>query len=115
MSKSPEARNKVLVLEAFDTLFNQRDYVAAARLSAHSYVQHSSHDPKLDRDGLINLVKTLPPTLKYEAQTIVAYGDYVIVHGKFSGVGQPRNWIAADVVSIENGALAEQWDASRAR
>jgi hypothetical protein len=43
MAKSPEARNKVLVLEAFDTLFNQRDYVAAARLLSHSYVQHGPH------------------------------------------------------------------------
>ena len=32
MAKSQEARNKVLVLEAFDTLFNQRDYAVAERL-----------------------------------------------------------------------------------
>ena len=64
---------------------------------------------------MINLIKNLPATLKYEAETIVAYGDFVVVHGKFSGVGEPRNWIAADVVRIENGVLAEHWDASRAR
>ena len=29
MSKTTSAQNKALVLEAFDTLFNKRDYVAA--------------------------------------------------------------------------------------
>jgi predicted SnoaL-like aldol condensation-catalyzing enzyme len=115
MATSQEARNKVLVLEAFDTLFNQRDYATAQRFWSPRYVQHSPRDPELGREGLIDLIKSLPPTLKYEAETIVAYGDFVIVHGKFSGVGQPRNWIAADVVRIENGALAEHWDASRTR
>jgi predicted SnoaL-like aldol condensation-catalyzing enzyme len=115
MANSQEARNKILVLEAFDTLFNQRDYAAAERLWSQSYVQHSPNDPALGREGLISLIKSLPPTLKYEAETIVAYGDVVIVHGRFSGVGQPRNWMAADVVRIENGVLAEHWDASRAR
>jgi hypothetical protein len=31
MSKAIEEKNKALVLEAFDTLFNHRDYVAAER------------------------------------------------------------------------------------
>jgi predicted SnoaL-like aldol condensation-catalyzing enzyme len=48
--------------------------------------------------------------LKYESGTIVAGGDFVIVHGRFSGHGRPANWIAADVVRIENGLLAEHWD-----
>jgi predicted SnoaL-like aldol condensation-catalyzing enzyme len=58
----------------------------------------------------MNLIKSLPPTLQYEAGTIVAEGDFVIVHGKISGFGQPRSWVAADVVRIENGVLAEHWD-----
>ena len=113
MSHSQEARNKVLVLEAFDTLFNQRDYAAAKRLWSPSYVQHSAHDPQLGREGLIDLIKSLPSSLRYEADTILAYGNVVIVHGRFSGFGQPRNSIAADVIRIENGVLAEHWDASR--
>jgi predicted SnoaL-like aldol condensation-catalyzing enzyme len=63
------------------------------------YIQHSAHiEP--GRDGLMNLIKSLPPTLKYKAGTIVAEGDFVIVHGKISGFGQPRSWVAADVVRI---------------
>ena len=48
--------------------------------------------------------------LKYEPGLIVAEDDYVIVHGRFSGHGRPAAWVAADVVRIENGVLAEHWD-----
>jgi predicted SnoaL-like aldol condensation-catalyzing enzyme len=114
MTKSQEARNKVLVLEAFDALFNQRDYAAAARLFSPSYIQHGA-DIEPGRDGLIELIKNLPPTLEYELSKIVASGDFVIVHGKFSGAGQPRNWTTADLVRVENGVLAEHWDVSSPR
>ena len=109
MTESKEARNKALVLKAFDTLFNKRDYKAAESFWSPKYIQHSAHiEP--GREGLMNLIKGLPPTLKYEPGAIVADGDFVIVHGRFSGLGLPRNWIAADVVRIENGVLAEHWD-----
>jgi predicted SnoaL-like aldol condensation-catalyzing enzyme len=108
MAKTTEA-NKALVLEAFDTLFNKRDYKAAERYWSSKYIQHSAHIPP-GRDGLFNLIRNLPATLKYEPGTIVAEGDYVIVHGRFSNTGRPRNWIAADVVRVADGALAEHWD-----
>jgi predicted SnoaL-like aldol condensation-catalyzing enzyme len=104
-----EEKNKALVLKAFDTLFNQRDYVAAERYWSPNYIQHSAHiEP--GREGLFNLVKSSPPTLKYEPGTIVADGDFVIVHGKFSGRGQPVNWIAADILYIKDGVMVEHWD-----
>jgi len=40
----------------------------------------------------------------------VAEGDFVIAHGRFSGFGGPANWIAADIVRIQNGILVEHWD-----
>jgi predicted SnoaL-like aldol condensation-catalyzing enzyme len=80
MPKSAEEANKVLVLEAFDTLFNKRDYKAADYRSSN-YLQHSAHIPP-GRDGLFNLIKSMPATLKYEPGAIVAEGDYVIVHGR---------------------------------
>ena len=109
MSKAVEEKNKALVLEAFDILFNQRDHVAAERYWSPKYIQHSAHIAP-GREGLFNLIKSMPPTLKYEPGTIVADGDFVIVHGRFSGFGQPVNWIAADIVRIEEGILVEHWD-----
>ena len=109
MSQTIQEKNKALVLEAFDTLFNKRDYEAAEKYWSPNYIQHSAHiEP--GRDGLFNLVRNTPDTLRYEHQLIVAEGDYVIVHGRFSGTGRPVAWVAADIVRIENGRLAEHWD-----
>ena len=109
ISPRSESKHKALVLEAFDTLFNKRDYAAAERYWSPNYIQHSAHiEP--GRDGLFNLIKSIPPTLKYEPGMIVAEGDLVIIHGRFSGFGQPVNWIAADIVRIADGVLAEHWD-----
>ena len=108
MEESLKNKNKALVLEAFDTLFNKRDYEAAKRYWSPKYIQHSAHiEP--GRDGLFNLVKRLPPTLKYEPGTIIADGEFVIVHRRFSGF-QAVSWIAADILRIKNGLLAEHWD-----
>jgi predicted SnoaL-like aldol condensation-catalyzing enzyme len=48
--------------------------------------------------------------LKYEPGVIAADGDFVITHGRFSGLGRPANWIAADIVRIRDGILVEHWD-----
>jgi len=109
--KTTSERNKRLVLDAFDTLFNKRDYGAAEKFWSPNYIQHSAHIPP-GRDGLFNLVKTLPPTLKYEHGTIVADGEFVIIHGRFSGF-LPVNWIAADILHINDGVLVEHWDVIR--
>jgi predicted SnoaL-like aldol condensation-catalyzing enzyme len=109
MNQSKEERNKALVLEAFETLFNKRDYKAAERYWSPNYIRHSAHiEP--GREGLLNLVRNAPSSLKYEPGLIVADGDYVIVHGRFSGIGLAVNWIAVDILHIEHGILVEHWD-----
>jgi predicted SnoaL-like aldol condensation-catalyzing enzyme/predicted ester cyclase len=100
---------KALVLEAFDTLFNRRDYAKAARFWSDTYIQHSAHiEP--GREGLFNLVRSAPSTLRYENARIMVDGDYVMLHGRFSGNGRPQPWVAADIVRIQDGRLAEHWD-----
>ena len=103
------AKNKQIVLEAFDTLFNKRDYQAAARFWSPHYIQHSAHIGP-GREGLFDLIKSLPATLRYENAITVADGDFVLLHGRFSGHGRPRAWIAADIVRMQDGILLEHWD-----
>ena len=110
MVKTTPAQNKALVLQAFDRLFNKRDYKAAERFWSPNYIQHSAHIAR-GREGLFNLVKSLPAELRYEAGPIVADGEFVIVHGRFSGTGRPRNSIAVDIVRIADRLLAKHWDA----
>ena len=109
MRDSNAEKNKAIVLEAFDTLFNKRDYKAVERFWSPNYIQHSAHiEP--GRDGLFNLIKTAPLSLTYDPGVILAEGEYVIVHGRFSNIGLPVNWIAADIVRLKDGILVEHWD-----
>ena len=74
MNKTGPEQNKALILEAFDTLFNKRDYAAAERFWSDRYIQHSAHIPP-GRESLFDLIRRAPATLRYENQLIVAEGD----------------------------------------
>src|SRR5258708_11579812 len=101
MNDSKAESNKAIVLEAFETLFNKRDYAAAERFWSPNYIQHSAHiEP--GRDGLFNLIKSTPPTLKYEPGIIVAEGDFVIIHGRFSDIGLAV--MAAHIIRMKPGS-----------
>jgi predicted SnoaL-like aldol condensation-catalyzing enzyme len=109
MTQTIEEKNKAFVLEAFETLFNNRDYAAAERFWSPSYVQHSKHIPP-GRGGLFGLVKASPETMRYQNGAILAEGNLLMLHGRFTGLGLPANWIVVDIVRLENGLLAEHWD-----
>ncbi|MFF2382192.1 nuclear transport factor 2 family protein [Streptomyces sp. NPDC058108] len=104
-----EEKNKAIVREAFDTLFNQRDYTAAEKFWSPDYVQHSAHIAP-GREGLFELIRSLPAELTHELDLIMADGDMVMVRGRFSGHGLPAPWIVADFVRMKDGVLAEHWD-----
>ena len=109
MSEILAEKNKAIVLKAFDTLFNKRDYAGAERFWSPDYIQHSAHiEP--GRDGLFQLTRALPDTLRYEHHVAAADGDYVILHGRFSGHGLSRNWITADILLLKDGVMIEHWD-----
>ena len=107
--QSLEAKNKALVLEAFDALFNKRDFAAAEAFWSPHYIQHSAHIAP-GRDGLFELVRNAPALMRYENGLILAEGNMLMLHGRFSNIGQPANWIVLDIVRIEDGRLAEHWD-----
>lgn len=104
-----EEKNRAFVIEAFETLFNKRDYAAAEKLWSPGYIQHSAHIPP-GRDGLFAIVKAAPAIMRYESALVVAQGDYVLLHGRFSNLGQPAAWIVVDIVRVEDSRLAEHWD-----
>jgi predicted SnoaL-like aldol condensation-catalyzing enzyme len=83
--------------------------VAAERFWSPDYIQHSAHIPP-GLEGLFDLIKSLPPTLKHELELIMTDGDLVMVRGRFSGHGQPANWIVVDLLRVKDGILVEHWD-----
>src|SRR5260370_14287642 len=97
ITKTTPEQNKAHVMEAFETLFNKRDYVAAERFWSPKYIQHSAHIPP-GREGLFNLLRSVPATLRYENQLIIAEGGYVIAHGRFTGTRRPAASSTADIM-----------------
>ena len=105
---SPEQNNKIC-LEAFETLFSKRDYKAAETFRSLEYIRHSADIPP-GRDGLFNLVRALPPALRYDNSLTFAQDDRVMLHGRFSGNGRSHNWVAADTLMMKDGLLMKHWD-----
>jgi predicted SnoaL-like aldol condensation-catalyzing enzyme len=109
MAQMTNEETKAFLLEAFDTLFNSHDVEAAARFWSKDYVQHSAHIAP-GREGLFDLVLAAPDTLHYENDLVLVDGEDAMMHGRFTGMGAPRAWIAADRLKIRDGLLAEHWD-----
>src|ERR1700676_5192429 len=92
MARELEEKNKALVLRAFDTLFNKRDFAAAEQFWSPKYIQHSAHIAP-GREGLFDLVKSAPPTMRYENSLIMTDGNFLMLAGRFTNAGQPAAWI----------------------
>ncbi len=82
MTRTVQEGNKALVLRGFDALFNKRDYEAARRFWSPNYVQHSAHIPP-GRDGLFNLVKSTPPTLRRSTSQLNR-SEWIYCRGEWS-------------------------------
>ena len=107
--KGHTVNNKEIVLTAAGELFGDKDPSAVDRWVALNYRQHSS----LIADGpeaLRRLVAGLPSDFRYEPARVIADRDLVALHGTYHGLGlEPL--VAFDLFRVENGRLAEHWDA----
>jgi predicted SnoaL-like aldol condensation-catalyzing enzyme len=101
--------NKDLVLQAAGELFGDKDPGAVDRWVAPDYRQHSALAAD-GPEGLRDLVSNLPNGFRYELARVLADGDLVALHGVYHGFG-PTPLVAFDLFRVENGKLAEHWDA----
>jgi predicted SnoaL-like aldol condensation-catalyzing enzyme len=102
-------RVKEIVLTAAGQLFGDRDPSAVDRWVSPTYRQHSALAAD-GPDGLRALVAGLPDGFRYDLHRVLADGDLVALHGTYHGFG-PVPLVAFDVFRVEDGKLAEHWDA----
>jgi len=108
MSQTLQEKNKALLLEGFDVLFNKRDFVGAEKYWSPNYIQHSSHlEP--GRDGWFNLVKSLPHGSKWEHGIMMPEGDYVMFHSRYSNPDASAIVVIA-IMRIKDGVFEEHWE-----
>ena len=106
-SNSTEA-NKALVLEGIKGVFIERDPAVIDRLFSANYRQHNPQIPN-GPAAIKALLANLSRDFKFEPGLIMADGDYVSIHGRYTGWG-PKPMIAVDIFRVANGKIAEHWD-----
>ena len=106
-SNSTEA-NKALVLARIKGVFIDRDPSAVDRLFSADYRQHNPQIPN-GPAAIKALLGNLSRDFKYEPGLVMADGDYVSIHGRYTGWG-PKPMIAVDIFRVANGKIAEHWD-----
>jgi predicted SnoaL-like aldol condensation-catalyzing enzyme len=108
MAETLQEKNKALLIEGFETLFNRKDFAGAEKFWSPDYIQHSAHiEP--GREGLFALVRALPDGTKWEHGIMMAEGDYVMVHSRYSHPDGSA-LVVADIMRIEGSLFLEHWD-----
>jgi predicted SnoaL-like aldol condensation-catalyzing enzyme len=104
---SNAAANRALVGQVMDAVFVRRDG-SVERHFAKDYIQHNPLLPN-GRDAIPGLIGQLAEGFRYEAGMIVAEGDLVMIHGRYTGWG-PKPMVAVDIFRVIDGKLVEHWD-----
>jgi predicted SnoaL-like aldol condensation-catalyzing enzyme len=99
MRRTKQQKNEALVIEVFDTLFNKRNSAVAEHYWSPNCIQRSARNGP-SREGLSNLIKSLPPMVRYEPETFVTDGDLVMVHERFSHFDLPMLWQCLHEVNV---------------
>ena len=112
------ARNKALVREFYTTVLISRQVDAAPQFLRADYIQHNPNVPT----GLKGFMDTfrerfaqkLPPDYKRELLNVVGDNDMVVVyvrHTWTSHDGQHKQALGFDMFRVQDGKIAEHWDA----
>ncbi|SEG96095.1 Predicted SnoaL-like aldol condensation-catalyzing enzyme [Nonomuraea solani] len=100
---------KDIVLQAAGELFGDKDATAVDRWATPDYRQHSAMAAD-GAEGLRVLVSALGPDFRYEPARVITDGDTVALHGTYRGFG-PKPLVGFDIFRVQDGKLAEHWDA----
>ena len=99
---------KDFVVKAVTELFIDGDVEAIDRYWAKDYIQHNPMFPS-GSDVIKDLFSKMPPNFKYEIGMVIAEGDLVALHGRYTGFA-PKPLIAVDIYRVEGGKIVEHWD-----
>ncbi len=123
LAQANEAENKEIVGLVGDSVFNKHDFSLLEQYMTEGYIQHNPLVPQ-GREGFRQFFEATfvgVPDWSYTLSHIAAEGDFVWVHGTYSGTHEGE-WLgipatgkgfaitAVDIFRLEDGKLAEHWD-----
>jgi predicted SnoaL-like aldol condensation-catalyzing enzyme len=113
------ARNKALVRDFYTTVLIDRHIDAAPRFLATDYIQHNPNVPT-GLKGFMNafrerFAQKLPADYRRELLNVVAENDMVVTYVRQTWTssldGKHHQALGFDMFRVENGKIAEHWDA----
>ncbi len=112
MSSSKEEDNKKIILDFYDKAINQKDFEAAKVHFGNRYVQHNpaAADGPEGLKGFIEWMKVNQPQAKAEFLRVLADGDFVYTHVRFTPGPGEKQGAVMDVFKLEDGKVVEHWD-----
>jgi predicted SnoaL-like aldol condensation-catalyzing enzyme len=108
MSEANTAANKALAIEAITGVFIKKDTTIPGKLFVTDYKQHNPTIPN-GNVSIPDVVRALPDDFKYEMGMVIAEGEYVMIHGRYTGWA-PKPLVAVDIFRVVDGKLVEHWD-----
>jgi predicted SnoaL-like aldol condensation-catalyzing enzyme len=104
--------NKQLAITAYQRIFGDLDVTGVDEYISNDFLQHNPTTPD-GPEGVKALVQILisqgVPKQKIVFKHVVADGDIVFLHSRYEMAG--KEWRFIDIYRVENGKLAEHWDA----
>ena len=112
------ARNKAVVKDFYTTVLIGRDVDAAPRFLRADYIQHNPQVPT-GLKGFMDafrerFAQKLPPDYKRELLNVVGENDMVVVYVRQTWTGrdgQHHQALGFDMFRVQDGKIAEHWDA----
>jgi predicted SnoaL-like aldol condensation-catalyzing enzyme len=112
------ARNKALVRDFYTTVLIGRNVDAAPRFLRSDYIQHNPEVPT-GLKGFMDTFRTrfaqqLPPDYKREVLNVIGENDMVVIYIRqtwTSRDGQHHQALGFDMFRVQDGKIAEHWDA----
>ncbi|MEG1020669.1 MAG: nuclear transport factor 2 family protein [Myroides sp.] len=104
--------NKHIAITAYQRIFGDLDVTGVDELMSRDFIQHNPTLPD-GPEGVKGVIQMLlsqgVPKQKVVFKHVVAEDDIVILHTRTEMGG--KEWRFIDIYRIENGKLAEHWDA----
>lgn len=110
MSQDQAAKNKELVATFFQRVFNDHDVDLGLELMSDNYIQHNQMVPP-GKEAMREGFKRGIESVSTEIKQIIAEGDRVAVQHHIKFEPNSLGAVVIDIFRIEDGKLAEHWDA----
>ncbi|WP_220111944.1 nuclear transport factor 2 family protein [Campylobacter hyointestinalis] len=111
-SQLSAAKNKILVQNFWNAVFNEHKISVIDEVVDEKYIQHNPYfkdGRSAFKDGISGFFKEFPNS-SAEIKHIGADGDLVFIHNHIKLNADDRGQAAMDIFRLKNGKIVEHWD-----